>query len=58
MSRQKGSKLSEEHKRKIGESNKGKKLTEETKKKMRENHKGMLGKTQSNVVIGWVRNFH
>jgi hypothetical protein len=35
-----GRKLTEEHKKKIGDGNRGKKITEETRKKLSESHKG------------------
>lgn len=40
MGRKKGSKLSEEHKRKIGEGNKGKHVSDETRKKITESRIG------------------
>ena len=45
---QKGKPKSEEHKKKIGESNKGKRHSEETKKKMSEAHK-MSGSAKGNT---------
>jgi 5-methylcytosine-specific restriction endonuclease McrA len=48
-----GKRFSEEHKRKIGESNKGKKLSDETKKRIGVAHLGRTGKKASHFIHGF-----